>query len=116
MHSRALKYNKIRFLHKIKANLGMAIAKKYVDLMDGKLRSAAKRILDQHGLHVLLAEDNDLNAEIAVSLIGRTRDDCNPSCRWEISPGTFIYQESRTVVNSKIRLSFMASYITIYCI
>ena len=25
--------------------------------------------MDLHGLHVLLAEDNDLNAEIAVSLL-----------------------------------------------
>ena len=110
MHSRALKYNKIRFLHKIKANLGMAIAKKYVDLMDGKLRSAAKRVLDQHGLHVLLAEDNDLNAEIAVSLIGRTRDDCNPSCRWEISLA-HLYIRVKNSCKQKMTSDFMAASI-----
>ena len=30
--------------------------------------------MDLHGLHVLLAEDNDLNAEIAVSLLEEQGD------------------------------------------
>ena len=77
--------------------LGMAIAKQYVDLMGGKIEVSSKKgigstftveiplliaeqvqaeekeklrkDIDLHGLHVLLAEDNDLNAEIAVSLL-----------------------------------------------
>ena len=78
--------------------LGMAIAKRYVDLMGGKIEVSSrqgigstftveiplliaeqvqteeneklrKKDMDLHGLHVLLAEDNDLNAEIAIALL-----------------------------------------------
>ena len=77
--------------------LGMAIAKRYVDLMGGKIEVSSRQSvgstftveiplliaehvpaekkeklrndIDVRGLHVLLAEDNDLNAEIAVTLL-----------------------------------------------
>ena len=79
------------------SGLEMAIAKQYVDLMGGKIEVSSRQGIgstftveiplliaelvliekeeklrkdtDLHGLHVLLAEDNDLNAEIAVALL-----------------------------------------------
>ncbi|MEI3418763.1 MAG: response regulator [Blautia sp.] len=53
--------------------------------------------MDLHGLHVLLAEDNDLNAEIAVALLGeqgmlvtRTADGKSALAQFcNTDPGTF---------------------------
>ena len=105
--------------------LGMAIARQYVDLMGGKIEVSsrqgigstftveiplliAERVLteekeklrkkiDLHGLHVLLAEDNDLNAEIAVELleeqgmiVTRTADGKSALAQFcDTAPGTF---------------------------
>ena len=77
--------------------LGMAITKQYIDLRGGKIEVSSRQGLgstftveiplliaeyaltekkeklrkdiDLHGLHILLAEDNDLNAEIAIALL-----------------------------------------------
>ena len=105
--------------------LGMAIAKQYVDLMGGKIGVSSRKgigsiftveiplliaeqilsekeeklrkDMDLHGLHVLLAEDNDLNAEIAAVLleeqgmiVTRTADGKSALAQFcNTAPGTF---------------------------
>lgn len=53
--------------------LGLAIVKSLVDKMNGTIEVTSEKNADTNasinGMHLLLAEDNDLNAEIATTLL-----------------------------------------------
>ena len=69
----------LELLERYHSNLTTNILNKKVDVVVGKQLSTndytteekekLRKKIDLHGLHVLLAEDNDLNAEIAVALL-----------------------------------------------
>ena len=49
--------------------LGLAIVKSLVDKMNGTIEVTSEKNADINSMHLLLAEDNDLNAEIATTLL-----------------------------------------------
>lgn len=49
--------------------LGLAIVKSLVDKMNGTIDVTSEKNADINSMHLLLAEDNDLNAEIATTLL-----------------------------------------------